>query len=104
MARNSTLVLGLMSGTSTDGGEGAFVRNARAPPKLHSRLVNHASFPLPSAVRKEILRIAEGAPATAGEISKLNFRLGQVFADAALLACKGFRIAPSKINLIASHG
>jgi anhydro-N-acetylmuramic acid kinase len=104
MARNSTLVLGLMSGTSADGVEVALARIAGAPPKLQSHLVNHASFPLPSAVRKEILRIAEGAPTTAGEISKLNFRLGQVFADAALLACKGFRIPPSKINLIASHG
>ena len=66
--------------------------------------MHHASFPLPPAVREEILRIAEGGATTAGEISKLNFRLGEVFANAALQACKTFRIAPSKIDLISSHG
>jgi anhydro-N-acetylmuramic acid kinase len=104
MARDSMLVLGLMSGTSADGIEVALARIAGASPKLQTELVNSGSFPLPSAVRKEILRIAEGGAVNAGEISKLNFLLGEVFADAALQACKKFRIAPSKVDLIGSHG
>jgi anhydro-N-acetylmuramic acid kinase len=98
------LVLGLMSGTSADGIEVALARIAGAPPRLQTELVNHASFPLPATVRKEILRIAEGGAVNAGEISKLNFLVGEVFADAALLACKKFRIASSKVHLIGSHG
>ena len=50
------------------------------------------------------LRIAEGAPATAGEISQLNFRLGMAFADASISACREFRVALSRVELIGSHG
>jgi len=55
-------------------------------------------------VRTEVLRIAEGATCTAGEISQLNFRLGGAFADAAVAACKEFRVALSRVKLIGSHG
>src|SRR5262249_26033625 len=35
---------------------------------------------------------------------QFNFRLGQVFGDAILKACRKFRIAPARISLIGSHG
>jgi anhydro-N-acetylmuramic acid kinase len=60
--------------------------------------------PLSAPIRAEILRIAEGAPATAAQISQLNFRLGHAFAEAALAALRQFRVAPSRIALIGSHG
>ncbi len=87
-----------MSGTSADAIDVALA--TAAPPKL----LNHASLPLPKALRAEILRIAEGAPATAAQISQLNFRLGHVFAEAALAALRQFRIPASRIALIGSHG
>jgi anhydro-N-acetylmuramic acid kinase len=34
----------------------------------------------------------------------LNFRLGQVFADAAIAACRKFRVSTKRIVLIGSHG
>jgi anhydro-N-acetylmuramic acid kinase len=37
-------------------------------------------------------------------LSQLNFRMGAVFADTVLAACKKFRVASSKIDLIGSHG
>ncbi len=90
-----------MSGTSADAIEVALARvNASTPPKL----LAHTARPLLSALRAEILRIAEGAPATAAQISQLNFRLGHVFAEAALAALRQFRISPSRIALIGSHG
>jgi anhydro-N-acetylmuramic acid kinase len=96
----SSLVLGLMSGTSADGIDIAL---ARISPSNRG-LLNHTSIPFPPQLRKEILRVAEQQPISAGALSQLNFRLGETFAEAALTACRRFRIAPKRIALIGSHG
>jgi len=98
------LVLGLMSGTSADGIDVTLARISGAPPKRNAKLLGHTSVDFPAALRKEILHVAEGRLITANELSQLNFRLGEVFADAALKACKHFRVSPSRIELIGSHG
>ena len=100
----SSLVLGLMSGTSADAIDVAVARISGAPPRLKAKLLNHTSINLPPSLRQEILRVAEQQQISAGELSQLNFRLGEVFAEAALTACRRFRIAPKKIALIGSHG
>jgi anhydro-N-acetylmuramic acid kinase len=104
MVAKSMFVLGLMSGTSADGIDVALARISGAPPHLHAKLLGHTSSKFPSVLRKEILRVAEQHPITAGELSQLNFRLGEVFAEAAFAACRKFRVSPKRIALIGSHG
>src|SRR6266849_660329 len=104
MSEKPMLVLGMMSGTSADGIDVALARISGAPPHLNAKLLGHASVKFPSALRMEILRVAEQHPITAGALSQLNFRLGELFAEAAIAACHKFRVAPRRISLIGSHG
>src|SRR5580704_13627930 len=99
MKAPSMLVLGLMSGTSAAGIDVALARLSGAPPHLHAKLLGHTSSKFPGALREEILRVGEQHPITAGELSQLNCRLGEVFAEAALAACRKFRVSPKRIGL-----
>ena len=95
-----SLALGIMSGTSADGIDVALVRVAGRKVSLE----NFAAFPFPRGVQKSILNLGEGGPVTTREISQLNFLLGEIFAGAALTACKKFRVPPAQIAVIGSHG
>jgi anhydro-N-acetylmuramic acid kinase len=98
------LVLGLMSGTSADGIDVALARISGAPPNLNAKLLHHTTVKFPKLLQKEILRVAEQQPISAGALSQLNFRLGEIFADAARGACERFRVPLKRVTLIGSHG
>jgi anhydro-N-acetylmuramic acid kinase len=93
-----------MSGTSADGIDIALTKISGAPPHLHAKLLNHTSVDFPPQVRKEILRIAEQSPVPAGDLSQMTFHLGEIYAEAALTACKRFRLSPKKVAILGNHG
>lgn len=104
VAPRSILVAGVMSGTSADGVDVAICRIGSATtdassPKL--RLLGLSSRPYPRAVRKAVLHVMEGGALPAAAMSRLNWRLGQIYAECVAAAAKEHG---SKVALVGVHG
>lgn len=97
------LVVGLMSGTSIDGVDAALVRVKKEAPREFS-LVEFSSTPYTLAEREQILRLCDPRTATLPEICQMNFRLGEIFAQAVLDLLKKAQVDPSAVFCVGSHG
>ena len=114
----SMVVAGVMSGTSADGINVALVRIAEAPdarsssasaagsrgrgrPPSTIKLLGHAEFPYPRRVRRAILEAMNAESAAVANLARLNFLLGELYADAVLRAQQQFRL---KAQLVGCHG
>lgn len=96
--------MGMMSGTSADGIDAVLARIEGAPPAISAKFEAHYHAAYAARVRGAVLRFANGGAGRAGEISALNFLVGEEFARAALAACKKWGVAASEIELIGTHG
>ena len=101
VAAKTLNVAGVMSGTSADGVDVAIVRISPGEVTPRLKLLGHAGFAFPRALRTELLQVMEGAPTTAGELSRLNWKLGAVYADCVAKAVEQLGV---KIGLVAMHG
>jgi anhydro-N-acetylmuramic acid kinase len=97
-------IIGLISGTSADGIDAAVCDIEGAPPSLRARIVAGNTFPYPPELRTRILNTYEPERARTDELCRLNFEVGEVFAQAALRIAEEAGLAPGDIDLIASHG
>src|SRR5262249_8498770 len=96
------IVAGVMSGTSADGINVALVRltSSRAgAPSL--RVLAHAEYPYPKEVRRKVLANMNANRASVADLSRLNFLLGELYADAVLATQRRFRL---RAQLIGCHG
>jgi anhydro-N-acetylmuramic acid kinase len=99
--RPERLVVGLMSGTSFDGIDAALVRVSGHGEDLEAELVRFNCFPFGDHLR---CRIGAASLVAAPDIARLDFDLGDAFADAALAVIEGAGLSPSDVDLIGSHG
>jgi len=92
-------VAGLISGTSVDGIDVAIV-------DIKGRSLStlaHGAVPYPAPLRARILAASNSNTHTS-EISRLNFEIGERFADALLRFCRKRQIPAQSLQLIGSHG
>jgi anhydro-N-acetylmuramic acid kinase len=92
-------VVGLMSGTSLDGIDVAIVDISGK--KIDCRAFH--SIPYPKAVREALLSVSNNITHTA-TISRLNFLLGALYADAIHETCRRCRVKIGTIELCGLHG
>jgi len=114
------IVAGVMSGTSADGINVALVRirglhervsqrksgasisgRVRERPPHTIELIGHAEYPYAAKVRATILAAMNATAARVADLARLNFLLGELYADAVLAAQRRFRV---KAQLVGCHG
>src|SRR5262249_9522840 len=91
-----------MSGTSADGVDVAFVRLRGLGSYLHFELLGHYHRDYPKSLRQAVLGAMNAGKTSVAELSRLNFRLGEFYAEAVLLAQKKTRTR--LLDLVGCHG
>jgi anhydro-N-acetylmuramic acid kinase len=98
LLRKPMIVAGVMSGTSADGIDAALVR---VSPAGKLKLLGQHAVPYPKAVRQAVLRAMQPKPLPVPELARLNWRLGELYADAIAGVVAATGITPQLVGL---HG
>ena len=98
------VVAGVMSGTSVDGVDVAICRvspavGAGSTPRV--KLLGHVGSAYPKAVRAAVLQAMDANSISVAELSRLNWRLGEIYADAVEKAQMSLGL---KVALVGCHG
>jgi anhydro-N-acetylmuramic acid kinase len=114
------IVAGVMSGTSADGINVALVRigegrdlgsrsksitasslRGRERPRHTIKLLGHAEYSYPAKVRAAVLAAMNAESTRVSDLARLNFLLGELYAEAVLTTQRRFRV---KAQLVGCHG
>ena len=95
------IVAGVMSGTSADGINVALVRVSDSRKGRAFKFLAHAQYPYPKNVRRAVLNTMNARQASVADLARLNFLLGELYADAVLSTQRQFRL---KAELVGCHG
>lgn len=96
------IVAGVMSGTSADGIDVALVRILGRRFNLRLKLLAHEHFNYPAPVRDAVLQAMNSMHASVADLSRLNFLLGDLYAEAIRKTCQ--RSKTKKLELVGCHG
>ena len=114
------IVAGVMSGTSADGinvalariGSAQVSRLSHSPVEstgsggqesapLRIKLLGHAEYSYPATVRAAVLAAMNATQASVADLARLNFLLGELYADAVVATQRKFRV---KAEIVGCHG
>jgi anhydro-N-acetylmuramic acid kinase len=100
----SMVVAGVMSGTSADGVDVAICRVSPSRVKDGTpsvKLLGHLGLPYAKDMRAAVLCAMDADATSVAEMARLNWRLGEVYADAVEKAQEKFGV---KVGLVGCHG
>jgi anhydro-N-acetylmuramic acid kinase len=95
------IVAGVMSGTSADGIDVALVRIQGRGFNTRFELLRHEHYNYSARVRRKILSTMNAGNAAVADLSRLNFLLGELYADAVLQTQRAARV---ESDLVGCHG
>lgn len=97
-------VVGLMSGTSLDGLDAALVKIDGCGLESKVQLLHFLTIPYSEEIQTEIHNALSPESSSSQQICSLNFKLGQISADAVITVCKEADFSLENLDLIGSHG
>lgn len=100
MIKKDMIVAGVMSGTSADGINVALVRISQRS-RRRFELIGHSEYAYPKQVRAAVLGAMNASRASAADLARLSFLLGELYADAVLATQRKMRV---KAQLVGCHG
>ncbi|MGH9509051.1 MAG: anhydro-N-acetylmuramic acid kinase [Terriglobales bacterium] len=96
------IVAGVMSGTSADGINVALLRISGRGLATRLSVVEHGEYSYPAAVRRALLEAMNAPHARVGDLARLNFLLGELYAEAILATMRQARL--KRVDLVGCHG
>ncbi|WIO74505.1 anhydro-N-acetylmuramic acid kinase [Porticoccaceae bacterium LTM1] len=97
---DSTLFIGLMSGTSIDAIDAVLVDFGTPTPRIR----HHTELPIPDSVRSEILTLTQPGDDHIDRMGRCDQMLGELFTEAANQLLREAQVASMDIAAIGSHG
>ena len=94
----SMVVAGVMSGTSADGVDVAVCRISPAAGTPRVKLLGHVGVAYPKGVRAAVLEAMDAKTISVAALARLNWRLGEVYADAVAKACAEFGVETNAVG------
>lgn len=102
--RTTLFALGLMSGTSADGLDIAYVKIELRDPAPQFTLLDFTTREYPDEIKQKILSVAAPEGGDVTDVCRLNFFLGHLFSRLILDYLQENDISTAEIDFIASHG
>ncbi|MCO5950721.1 anhydro-N-acetylmuramic acid kinase [Mucilaginibacter flavidus] len=102
--KDEKLCIGLMSGTSLDGLDIALCRFTGNGLQTQFSLVNFTTIPYADSFKREVQQVFAKKEASLEKVCLLNAYIGSFHGDLILQALAEWKINPTEIDFIASHG
>ncbi len=102
----SLKVMGLNSGTSMDGVDCVLCYFTQGSPEapLHLKILKYDDVELPQSIKKPVFKIIRDNKTTPEELSQINMKLSDVFADSVLEFNRRHGFIMDDIDVVGSHG